>query len=67
MARLTQKERSAIMSAMAFFTAGEFDETAGPDADFTLEDAESAHDKIAADYHRFKARVRRLATSRRRA
>lgn len=67
MARLTQKERSAIMSAMAFFTAGEWDETTGPDPGFTLEDAESAHDKIAADYHRFKRRVRTQATSRRRA
>lgn len=47
MARLTQAERRAILSAIAFLDAGEFDECAGPDPGFDREDLDSAAQKIA--------------------
>lgn len=46
--RLTQKERRALLSAVAFITAGEWDENVGDDPGFTQDDIESAAKKIAA-------------------
>lgn len=46
--RLTLRERQAILSAIAFIVAGEYDEAVGDNPGFTLADMESATAKIRA-------------------